>query len=61
MPTYEFQCASPKCAPHWPMYEIEFSIHSELIAFCKECGEQLVRRYTPIPAHFKGNGWGGTK
>jgi len=28
---------------------------------CRICKEQMKRKYTATPAHFRGSGWGGSK
>lgn len=54
MAIYEFKCE--KC--HITQ-EIERSIHAESNApVCSNCNELMGRVYVPIPAQFKGEGWG---
>lgn len=54
MPIYEFKCESCHITQ-----EIERSIHAESNApVCTNCGELMGRVYVPIPAQFKGEGWG---
>jgi putative FmdB family regulatory protein len=52
VPTYEFIC--PICNI---TVEQEFSVYSEHIIRCADCGVQMDKKFSVTPVHFKGTGF----
>jgi putative FmdB family regulatory protein len=53
MPAYDYRC--PKCNIQ---NEITHGWHDRPIIPCTYCNEPMVKVIAPIPAVFKGTGWG---
>jgi len=56
VPNYDFTCL--RCDVTVEKY-LRFDDNARLI--CKKCGDFMQKVFNPIPAHFKGGGWGGSK
>jgi putative FmdB family regulatory protein len=54
MPTYDFKCEECGVA-------FELNIPMGELAYCEDCEKPLTKLFTPVPAIFKGTGWGGSK
>lgn len=52
VPTYEFSC--PICNVVIEQY---FSIDSDHIINCGDCGVQMDKKFSATPVHFKGTGF----
>jgi putative FmdB family regulatory protein len=52
MPTYEFSC--PICNVVIEQY---FTIDSDHIINCGDCGVQMDKKFSATPVHFKGTGF----
>lgn len=52
MPTYEFTC--PICNA---MVEQSFSVYTDHIVNCEDCGVRMDKKFSATPVHFKGTGF----
>jgi len=57
MPIYEFYCDD--CDR---IQDVPLSMEAPKVDIaCEKCGAAMWRKWTATPAHFKGDGWGGSK
>lgn len=54
MPKYDFKCN--QCNNAVEMHMAHDAIHRPA---CNNCGEDMVKVFTPPSVQFKGGGWGG--